>query len=160
MRLGHIAPQTTLFRRCVSPLLPSHTLHQNNSISPWKHPPQMSKIPVTEVCLIHLKGPYNLKDPSTPEGAIWASSISTLKQCPGFRDIYTSSVVEDKTKARMFLSKRLSAFLLPPQPRLGVRESGRVKILKTTTKTVSTRKFCCPTLFLSGFDHKGPTILV
>lgn len=67
----------------------------------------MSKTPVTEVCLIHLKGPYNLKDPSTPEGAIWASSISTLKQCPGFRDIYTSSVVEDKTKARMFLSKRL-----------------------------------------------------
>ena len=65
----------------------------------------MSKIPVTEVCLIHLKGPYNLKDPSTPEGAIWASSISTLRKCPGFRDIYTGSIVEDRTKARMFLSE-------------------------------------------------------
>ncbi|KAF6229243.1 hypothetical protein HO133_007359 [Letharia lupina] len=59
----------------------------------------MSQIPVTEVCIIDLKAPYDLKDPSTPEGAIWASSISTLKKCPGFRDIYTSSVVEDRGKA-------------------------------------------------------------
>ncbi|KAF6234034.1 hypothetical protein HO173_007864 [Letharia columbiana] len=64
----------------------------------------MSQIPVTEVCIIDLKAPYDLKDPSTPEGAIWASSISTLKKCPGFRDIYTSSVVEDRSKARMFLN--------------------------------------------------------
>ncbi|CAD6567476.1 MAG: hypothetical protein ASARMPRED_000860 [Alectoria sarmentosa] len=64
----------------------------------------MSKTPVTEVCLIQLKGPYKLKDSSTPEGANWASSISTLKKCPGFQDIYTSSVVEDRTKARMFLN--------------------------------------------------------
>lgn len=76
------------------------------------HPPKMSQIPVTEVCIIDLKAPYDLKDPSTPEGAIWASSISTLKKCPGFRDIYTSSVVEDRGKARMFLSKCLFSF--PP----------------------------------------------
>lgn len=63
-----------------------------------------SKIPVTEVCLISLNAAYNLKDPSTPEGAIWANSVATLKRCSGFRDIYTSTVVEDRTKARMFLS--------------------------------------------------------
>ncbi|KAI9822704.1 MAG: hypothetical protein M1827_000423 [Pycnora praestabilis] len=61
-------------------------------------------IPVTETCIINLRGPYDLKDSSTPEGKIWSSSIETLKKCPGFRDIYTSNVVEDKTKARMFIN--------------------------------------------------------
>ena len=96
------------------PLCLHISLHQNNRKSHREThpPPKMSQIPVTEVCIIDLKAPYDLKDPSTPEGAIWASSISTLKKCPGFRDIYTSSVVEDRGKARMFLSKCLFSF--PP----------------------------------------------
>lgn len=65
---------------------------------------KIPKAPVAEVCLINLKAPHNLRDPSTFEGAIWATSIATLKKCPGFRDIYTSSFIEDRSKARIFLS--------------------------------------------------------
>lgn len=104
----------------------------------------MSKSPATEVCLIHLKVPYNLKDPSIPKGAIWASSISTLKKSAGFRDIYTRSVVEDRTRARMFLNKSLFSLPLPPHPRQGVPEQAAVetgtKSSETSTGAASTKK--------------------
>ena len=91
---------TQLDFRCI---FPSPDIHEPLSVRKIDNPPcdiptKMSKNPITEVCLIHIK------DPSTPEDAIWASSISTWKNCPGFRYIYTGSSVEDGTKARMFLS--------------------------------------------------------
>jgi hypothetical protein len=93
--------------------LEKHLLHQITSISQTLTTKMSLKIPVTEVCIIYLKDAYELKDPSTPEGVIWAKSIEALKKCEGFQDIYTSLVVEDPKQALMFISKLP---LIPPIP--------------------------------------------